>query len=106
MKYDLRQYELAIKDYDKAIEINPKYVEAYNNRGTAKCLLGQFESAIKDYNSSLALNPNDELAKNCKAIALEAMQGKKDNSSIYVWISIGLFAISVLGYFLYRLKRK
>jgi len=35
-------YEGAIKDYDKAIEINPKHAEAYYNRGLAKAYLGDY----------------------------------------------------------------
>ena len=31
---DLRREEDAINDYTKAIEIDPKYADAYNNRGT------------------------------------------------------------------------
>ena len=30
----------AIEDYNKAIEINPQYAEAFNNRGIAKYALG------------------------------------------------------------------
>jgi tetratricopeptide (TPR) repeat protein len=30
-----RQYDKAISDYSKAIEINPRYADAYNNRGNA-----------------------------------------------------------------------
>ena len=36
LKDDLKQYFEAIKDYDKAIEIDPNDAKAYNNRGNAK----------------------------------------------------------------------
>ena len=36
---NLEDYDAAIADYTKAIEINPNYAEAYNNRGIANCYL-------------------------------------------------------------------
>ena len=33
LKYDKENYKGALRDYDKAIKINPKYMLAYNNRG-------------------------------------------------------------------------
>ena len=35
-KYNKKDYQGAIADYDKAIELNPKDVRAYYNRGVAK----------------------------------------------------------------------
>ncbi len=35
-------YEGAIEDYNKAIEINPKDADAYHNRGFAKAELGNY----------------------------------------------------------------
>ena len=32
-KYNKKDYQEAIADYDKAIELNPKYFDAYYNRG-------------------------------------------------------------------------
>ena len=48
----------AIVDYDKAIELNPNYSLAYNNRGLAKSGLKDYEGAIVDYNKAIELNPN------------------------------------------------
>ena len=39
-KCELGDYRGAIADYNKAIELNPKYVKAYYNRGIAKKRLG------------------------------------------------------------------
>ena len=35
-KYNKKDYQGAIADYDKAIELNPKYARAYYNRGNSK----------------------------------------------------------------------
>ncbi len=35
-KYDSGDYQGAISDYTSAIQINPNYADAYNNRGNAK----------------------------------------------------------------------
>ncbi|MCK5486751.1 MAG: tetratricopeptide repeat protein, partial [Desulfobacterales bacterium] len=43
------QYDKAISDYNKAIEINPKDAEAYYNRGYAYGEKGEYDKAISDY---------------------------------------------------------
>jgi len=52
--------EIAIKIYDKAIELNPNFAEAYYNRGNAYSDLKQYERAIEDYNKAIELNPEDK----------------------------------------------
>ena len=37
----------AIEDYNKAIEINPQYADAFNNRGNVKNDLGDKQGAIR-----------------------------------------------------------
>jgi len=51
--------EKAIECFDKAIELDPNYAEAYNNRGLVyyRCL-NQYERAIEDFNKSIELNPH------------------------------------------------
>jgi tetratricopeptide (TPR) repeat protein len=47
----------AIDAYDKAIELNPQFVEAYNNRGVAYGKLGSHQQAFDDFNKAIELNP-------------------------------------------------
>ena len=54
---NLSKLEKVISYYSRAIKINPKYVEAYNNRGVAYDSKGDYERAISDYNRVILLNP-------------------------------------------------
>ena len=44
------------------IELNPKYIKAYINRGAARSAVDDFLGAIADYSRALELNPNDPYA--------------------------------------------
>ena len=46
---ELGQYERAIQDYSKVIEINPKAAHLYHNRGIAYQELGNEEKAQADF---------------------------------------------------------
>ena len=50
------KYEEAVGAYDKAIELNPDYADAYRKRGTVKLALDDYEGAIEDYTQSIKLN--------------------------------------------------
>ena len=54
----LENYDNAIEYYNKAIELKPDYVYAYNNRGNAKSDLGNFQEAIEDFNKAIELMPD------------------------------------------------
>jgi ankyrin repeat protein len=49
------QYEEAIEEYSKAIELEPKNRLAYEHRGIAKANMGLYESAIEDYQTVLKI---------------------------------------------------
>ena len=51
-------------DYDKAIEINPKNIEANYNRGLAYGKKGQYDQAIADYTKAIEINPRHAKAYN------------------------------------------
>jgi lipopolysaccharide biosynthesis regulator YciM len=54
-------HKQAIEYFSKAIEIDPNYAEAYNNRGLsyASSQIGNFDLALSDFSKVIELNPND-----------------------------------------------
>jgi lipoprotein NlpI len=55
-------FDGAIADYSRALELDPKFVAAYRARGIAKQAKNDFEGAIADYNRALELDPNLAIA--------------------------------------------
>jgi hypothetical protein len=47
----------ALSDYNKAIQLNPAYTLAYNNRGIIKGSIRDYEGAIADFNKAVELEP-------------------------------------------------
>ena len=73
-------YQGAIADYDKAIERNPRFAVAYNNRGNAKSTLEDHQGAIADYDKAIKFNPKYAKAYKNRGIAKNAlgdMEGAK-----------------------------
>ena len=56
-KLEVEDYQGAISDFTKAIEINPMNDKAYNNRGNAKSNLKDYSGAIVDYSKAIEINP-------------------------------------------------
>ena len=61
-KFDEGDYQRAIDDYSKAIELDPENLEIYIKRGNAKCsycFFGKYyQGAIDDYLKVIDLIPN------------------------------------------------
>ena len=53
------QYDAAIGEYNKALEINPRSAVVYYNRSVAYTSKGQYDKAVTDCSSALQLNPRD-----------------------------------------------
>ena len=47
-----------IEYFTKAIQINPNYTDAYNNRGAVKDDLKRYSEAIEDYTKAIQIDPN------------------------------------------------
>jgi tetratricopeptide (TPR) repeat protein len=56
------EYNEAIKEYDKELELNNKDWKAYHDRGMCKAALGKFDDAILDFEQALRINGDDYLS--------------------------------------------
>jgi tetratricopeptide (TPR) repeat protein len=54
---DKREYDKAIKDFDEAITLDPKYAHAYYNRGVAWYSKGEYDKANCDFTEAMTLDP-------------------------------------------------
>ncbi len=52
-----REFDQAISLFNKSLEINPKYAEAYETRGMVYSSREQYDEAIADFNKALEIDP-------------------------------------------------
>jgi tetratricopeptide (TPR) repeat protein len=55
---DARKWELAIRDFNMTIELDPTYAIGYNNRGNSYANIPDLVAAIKDYNVAISIVPD------------------------------------------------
>jgi len=110
-------YKKALHDYSKAIELNPIYAKAYNNRGTTYGRLGNYNEAINDFSKAIQLNPkdiialcnrgraygnlgkyNEEIIDYSKAIELDPTYAEAYDNRGTVYISLGKYREAVVDY--------
>jgi tetratricopeptide (TPR) repeat protein len=60
--YELGSFDLAIKDYSRALSLDPNDVDAYYNRGNIFFDLGDTGRAIEDYSAAIRLQPEHDFA--------------------------------------------
>ena len=46
-----------MKEYAKIIEINPKYIDAYNKRGFIFGKLNQYDKMMEEFKKVMSINP-------------------------------------------------
>ncbi len=78
--YDARDNENAIKELNKAIEKEPKFVEAYTLLASVYIDKRQLDRAIEQYNKSFQVNPNFFPNSYYTVANLELMTGKYEDS--------------------------
>jgi tetratricopeptide (TPR) repeat protein len=71
---NLKQYELALEDYETALKLKPSFTEAYFNQGNCYKDLNQFTKAIESYKKALAANPKYYTAYTNMGLCLQNLQ--------------------------------
>lgn len=56
--YDRKEYDLAIKAFDRAIELAPGFAKAWNNRGLCYRMKGEYHRSIEDFTRAIELEPD------------------------------------------------
>ena len=73
--YNDARYLEAIKEYTKAIELNPNFESAYINRGDSYSdFLRLYEKGIPDYTKAIQINPNSDDAYSKRAFNYEKLE--------------------------------
>ena len=67
------EFDRAIRDFDRAIALEPGLVVAWKNRGLAHKNKGDFERALADYDQAILLSPSDARLYNDRGIAYTGM---------------------------------
>ena len=62
------EFAKAIKNFSKAIEIEPTVATFYDNRGGAKYKLGQFSDSLADFKKAIELDPDSAPAHSNRAM--------------------------------------
>lgn len=61
----------ALTNYDRAIELNPRYLMAYMNRGALRASAGNYEGALSDLALALKIDPNSAETYNIRSGVLQ-----------------------------------
>ena len=78
-----KNFDEAIENYQKSIEINPKYAQAYNNLGIVFHKKNKIEEAIENYKKAINLKNNFPEAFNNLGSAVRDSQKKKEEAIPY-----------------------
>ncbi len=78
-RYRHGQFDKALADFTKVIELDPKHVEAWYCRGSTYDRLGQLDRAIADYSRAIDLGPKNAGPWDSRAAAYERL-GQHDQA--------------------------
>ena len=72
----------SLYDFNKAIEIDSNFAEAYMNRGTQKCKMKLYNDALKDYEKALKLKPQYKEVLQLREAMLAKISQENNFSSV------------------------
>jgi tetratricopeptide (TPR) repeat protein len=71
---EARVYAEALSDFNRAIELSPRYVEAYYQRGDLLQILGRYQEALQDFNKAIELDAEDGMNFYQRGVANTSLQ--------------------------------
>jgi tetratricopeptide (TPR) repeat protein len=78
MRLILKSQELALRDFELAIDLNDKNGDAYNGRGSVRVSLGEYANAAKDAEAAVEHGPpSDRLYYNATRIHAQCPGGEQ-----------------------------
>lgn len=77
LKYNIKNYQGALLDLNKSIELNPNFFISYYNRATIKLKLRDYKRSIDDCNKAIDIIPNFVLAYNIRGLAKNGIKDFK-----------------------------
>ncbi|MFL1013004.1 tetratricopeptide repeat protein [Flavisericum labens] len=82
VKYELGEYEAAIKDFDKVIKEAPGHPDTYILRASAHRALENYERAAKDYTTAILIEPSADAYYNRGAFFMDIKYYQKANDDL------------------------
>ncbi len=79
----MQRFDDALADYDKALELNPDYVAAHNNRGAILSHLRRYEAAVASCDIAIRLRPDAIEPYNNRGVALHELGRYEDALASY-----------------------
>src|SRR5262249_23878831 len=77
--YAKGDFDRVAADYDQAIQLDPRYVFAYNNRGNLYQNKGELDRAIADFSQAIEIQPNFAQALYARILAYQ-IKGEIDRA--------------------------
>ena len=68
-----KKYDDALRDYNKAIELNPDFPKGYSNRGVLLKDLKRYDESLSDYNKAIELLPNYAIPYNNRGVLFKIL---------------------------------
>ncbi|KYK30831.1 MAG: hypothetical protein AYK23_04340 [Candidatus Proteinoplasmatales archaeon SG8-5] len=68
-----KKYDVALKYYDEALEIDPNHLQSLFNKAVVLQMLGRVGEALKCYDKAIEVNPNDPEIWSNRGIALRSL---------------------------------
>jgi len=75
----LGEYQNALNDANKCIELNPSFIKGYNRKATALQYLGRPDEAMQAYDEGLKIDPNNQMLRDGLNSLQQQMKSQIDN---------------------------